>query len=74
VEVTAADKIASGGGLVEENEDILTVSHSPEELAQAVVMGQIQDAKNTNWDSLVSGQNGQSRALSAQNLDPSNCL
>lgn len=45
VEVTAADKIASGGGLVEENEDILTVSHSPEELAQAVATGQIQDAK-----------------------------
>ena len=45
VEVTSADKVASGGGLAEENEDILTVSYSPEEVAQAVAAGQIQDAK-----------------------------
>lgn len=45
VEVTAADKVAAGGGLVEENEDILTVAYSPEEVAQAVAGGEIQDAK-----------------------------
>ncbi len=45
VEVTSANKIASGGGLVEENEDIETISYSPEELAQAVATGAIQDAK-----------------------------
>jgi len=45
VEVTSANKIASGGGLVEENEDIETIAYSPEELAQAVAAGAIQDAK-----------------------------
>jgi len=44
-EVTAAGKVAAGGGLIEENEDIVTVSYSPAELAQAVATGQIQDAK-----------------------------
>jgi ADP-ribose pyrophosphatase len=44
-EVTSADKIASGGGLLEENEDIESVWYSPEELAQAVRAGEIQDAK-----------------------------
>ena len=45
VEVTTADKIADGGGLLEENEDIESVWYSPEELAQAVSAGEIQDAK-----------------------------
>jgi nudix-type nucleoside diphosphatase (YffH/AdpP family) len=45
VEVTSANKIATGGGLAEENEDIETVAYSPEELAQAVADGAIQDAK-----------------------------
>jgi nudix-type nucleoside diphosphatase (YffH/AdpP family) len=44
-EVNAAGKVGPGGGLVEENEDIATVSYSPAELAEAVAMGQIQDAK-----------------------------
>jgi nudix-type nucleoside diphosphatase (YffH/AdpP family) len=44
-EVTAAGKVAAGGGLIEENEDIVTVSWSPAELAEAVAQGQIQDAK-----------------------------
>jgi nudix-type nucleoside diphosphatase (YffH/AdpP family) len=44
-EVTAAGKVGRGGGLIEENEDIVTVSYSPEELAEAVAAGQIQDAK-----------------------------
>lgn len=44
-EVTAAGKIGSGGGLLDENEDIVTVSYSPEELAAAVAAGEIQDAK-----------------------------
>ena len=45
VEVTSANKIARGGGLAEENEDIETVWYSVEELAQAVSAGEIQDAK-----------------------------
>lgn len=45
VEVTAAGKIGPGGGLIEENEDIVTVSYSPAELAEVVAKGQIQDAK-----------------------------
>jgi ADP-ribose pyrophosphatase len=45
VEVNAAGKVGPGGGLVEENEDIVTVSFSPEEIAREVAMGQIQDAK-----------------------------
>ena len=44
-EVTAAGKVAAGGGLIEENEDIVTVSYSRAELVQAVAAGQIQDAK-----------------------------
>ena len=44
-EVNAAGKVGPGGGLVEENEDIVTVSWSPAELAEAVAAGQIQDAK-----------------------------
>jgi nudix-type nucleoside diphosphatase (YffH/AdpP family) len=44
-EVNAAGKVGPGGGLVEENEDIVTVSWSPAELAEAVATGQIQDAK-----------------------------
>jgi ADP-ribose pyrophosphatase len=44
-EVTAAGKIGPGGGLIEENEDIVTVSYSPAELAELVAKGQIQDAK-----------------------------
>src|SRR5580698_5714649 len=44
-EVTAAGEVAAGGGLVEENEDIVTVSYSRAELVQAVAAGQIQDAK-----------------------------
>ena len=44
-EVTVAGKVGPGGGLIEENEDIVTVSYSPAELAEAVAAGQIQDAK-----------------------------
>jgi nudix-type nucleoside diphosphatase (YffH/AdpP family) len=44
-EVNAAGKVGPGGGLLEENEDIVTVSYSPAELADAVATGQIQDAK-----------------------------
>ena len=44
-EVTAAGKIGTGGGLLEENEDIATVSWSPAELTEAVATGQIHDAK-----------------------------
>jgi ADP-ribose pyrophosphatase len=44
-EVSTAGKIAAGGGLVEENEDIQTISYSPAELEQALARGEIQDAK-----------------------------
>jgi nudix-type nucleoside diphosphatase (YffH/AdpP family) len=44
-EVNAAGKVGPGGGLMEENEDIVAVSWSPAELAEAVAAGQIQDAK-----------------------------
>jgi nudix-type nucleoside diphosphatase (YffH/AdpP family) len=44
-EVNAAGKVGPGGGLLEENEDIVTVSWSPAELAEAVAARQIQDAK-----------------------------
>ena len=45
VEVTAAGKVASGGGLLEENEDIESVWYSAEEVVKAVAAGEIQDAK-----------------------------
>jgi ADP-ribose pyrophosphatase len=45
VEVTENDKVAGGGGLVEENEDIETISLSPEDLSGLLARGEIQDAK-----------------------------
>ena len=45
VEVVPAGKIARGGGLAEESEDIETIWYSPEELARAAAAGEIQDAK-----------------------------
>jgi ADP-ribose pyrophosphatase len=45
VEVSNRGKVAEGGGLAAENEDIQTVAWSREELADALAAGQIQDAK-----------------------------
>lgn len=44
-EVNTAGKVGPGGGLIEEHEDLVTVSYSPAELAEAVATGQIQDAE-----------------------------
>lgn len=44
-EVKSAGKVAEGGGLLEESEDIKAVWFSPEELSKAVTGGEIQDAK-----------------------------
>ena len=44
-EVVSTGRVASGGGLEEENEDIQTVWYTPEETARAVLTGEIQDAK-----------------------------
>jgi len=46
VEVTGAGKVAAGGGLASENEDIESISYSPEQLQDAVAAGEIQDAKS----------------------------
>ena len=45
VEVTSTGKVAAGGGLIAENEDIETVWLSPDELRMAIDAGAIQDAK-----------------------------
>ena len=45
VEVSGEGKIASGGGLASENEDIQTVSYSADDLDRALAAGTIQDAK-----------------------------
>jgi nudix-type nucleoside diphosphatase (YffH/AdpP family) len=45
VEVSNRGKVAEGGGLAAENEDVQTVAWSREELAEALANGQIQDAK-----------------------------
>jgi nudix-type nucleoside diphosphatase (YffH/AdpP family) len=45
VETTGTSKVAAGGGLASENEDIETVYYTPEQLQQAIVGGEIQDAK-----------------------------
>jgi ADP-ribose pyrophosphatase len=44
-EVVSAGRVSEGGGLKEENEDIESVWYSPEEISQAVLAGEIQDAK-----------------------------
>jgi len=45
VEVRNATKVAAGGGLVSENEDIQSIWYSPEELQKMVDAGDIHDAK-----------------------------
>jgi len=44
-EVGDSDRVSDGGGLVSENEDIRLVEYSKSDLVQAVLSGQIQDAK-----------------------------
>ena len=44
-EVGDSDCVSAGGGLADENEDILLVEYSKSELLQALTTGQIQDAK-----------------------------
>jgi ADP-ribose pyrophosphatase len=44
-EVGDGDRVSAGGGLVDENEDILLIEYSRAELLQALASGQFQDAK-----------------------------
>jgi len=45
VEVSDCDRVADGGGLAAENEDIRLVEYSKSEILEALTTGQIQDAK-----------------------------
>ena len=44
-EVSDNDRVSDGGGLIEENEDMRVVEYSKSDLLQALMSGQIQDAK-----------------------------